>query len=119
MAEVIKAPQVRGIKLANTTVDPVSGGRLWTFSNGIKVIYKPDLSADGFKFCFAARGGASSVRDIEPGESAYLSDVLSTGRIARMSSYDFHQMLLAEGVSLTGQITLEDMRIYCEAQDAH
>lgn len=117
MAEVIKAPQVRGIKLANTTVDPVSGGRLWTFSNGIKVIYKPDLSADGFKFCFAARGGASSVRDIEPGESAYLSDVLSTGRIAGMSGYDFHQMLLAEGVSLTGQITLEDMRIYCETQD--
>lgn len=116
MAEVLKAPIVRGIKLANTTVDPVSGGRLWTFSNGIKVIYKPDMAADGFKFCFAARGGASSVRDIRPGESAYLSDVLGTGRIAGMDAYDFHQLLLAEGISLTGQITLEDMRIFCDAQ---
>jgi predicted Zn-dependent peptidase len=107
---------VRGIKLANTTTDPVSGGRLWTFNNGIKVIYKRDASTDRFKFCFAARGGASSVRDIRPGESAYLSDVLATGRIAGMSTYDFHQMLLSNGITLFGAITLEDMRIYGEAE---
>ena len=116
MGEVLKTPQVRGIKLANTTTDPVSGGRLWTFSNGIKVIYKRDASTDRFKFCFAARGGASSVRDIRPGESAYLSDVLATGRIAGMSTYDFHQMLLSNGITLFGAITLEDMRIYGEAE---
>ena len=117
IGEVLKTPVVRGIKLTNTTIDPVSGGKLWTFSNGIKVIYKPDMAVDGIKFCFAARGGASSVRDIRPGESAYLSDVLRTGRIAGMGAYDFNQLLLAEGISLTGQITLEDMRIFCDAQE--
>ena len=114
--EVLKTPVVRGIKLANTTIDPVSGGKLWTFSNGVKVIYKPDLAADGFNFCFAARGGASSVRDIRPGESAYLTAALGLGRVAGIPTYDFRQMLLAEGIELNGNITLEDMRIYGKAQ---
>lgn len=114
--EVLKTPVARGIKLANTTIDPVSGGKLWTFSNGVKVIYKPDLSADGFNFCFAARGGASSVRDIHPGESAYLTAALGLGRVAGIPTYDFRQMLLAEGIEMNGKITLEDMRVYGKAQ---
>ena len=114
--EVLKTPVVRGIKLANTTIDPVSGGKLWTFSNGIKVIYKPDLSADGFNFCFAARGGASSVRDIHPGESAYLTSALGLGRVAGIPTYDFREMLLAEGIEMSANITLEDMRISGRAQ---
>lgn len=114
--EVLKTPVVRGIKLANTTIDPVSGGKLFTFSNGIKVIFKPDLSVDGFNFCFAARGGASSVRDIRAGESAYLTSALGLGRIAGIPTYDFQQMLLAEGIEISGTITLEDMRVYGKAQ---
>lgn len=114
--EVLKTPVVRGVKLTNTTIDPVSGGKLWTFSNGIKVIYKPDLAADGFHFCFAARGGASSVRDIRQGESAYLTSALGLGRVAGVSTYDFRQMLLAEGIVMNGLITLEDMRVYGRAQ---
>ncbi|MBO4611401.1 MAG: hypothetical protein J5668_04760, partial [Bacteroidales bacterium] len=104
------------IKLSNTTIDPVSGGKLWTFSNGIKVIYKPDFAADGFHFCYAARGGASSVRDIQAGESAYLTQALGLGRVAGIPSYDFRQMLLAEGIEMNGTITLEDMRIHGKAQ---
>ncbi|MBO4465514.1 MAG: hypothetical protein J5748_02410 [Bacteroidales bacterium] len=114
--EVLKTPIVRGIKLANTTIDPVSGGKLWTFSNGVKVIFKPDRSADGFNFCFAARGGASSVRDIHPGESAYLTSALGLGRVAGIPTYDFREMLLAEGIEMSGKLTLEDMRIYGKAQ---
>lgn len=114
--EVLKTPAVRGIKLTNTTVDPVSGGSLWTFSNGIKVIYKRDLTADTFSYCYAARGGFSSIPDINPGESAYLSAVLGTGTIAGLPGYDFQQMLLAEGITLFGEITLEDMRIYGKAK---
>ena len=116
LAEVLKTPIVRGIKLSNATIDPVSGGKLWTFSNGVKVIYKPDLSAEGFNYCFTARGGASSVRDIHPGESAYLSAALGLGRVAGIPTYDFRQMLLAEGIEMNGKITLEDMRIYGKAQ---
>ena len=114
--EVLKTPVARGIKLSNTTIDPVSGGKLWTFSNGIKVIYKPDFAADGFHFCYAARGGASSVRDIQAGESAYLTQALGLGRVAGIPTYDFRQMLLAEGIEINGAITLEDMRIQGKAQ---
>lgn len=114
--EVLKTPVVRGVKLANTTIDPVSGGKLWTFSNGIKVIFKPDRSADGFNFCFAARGGASSVRDIHPGESAYLTAALGLGRVAGIPAYDFREMLLADGIEMSGNLTLEDMRIFGKAQ---
>lgn len=110
-SEVLKTKTPRPVKLAGSTTDPVSGGALWTFSNRIKVIYKKDTSTDGVRFCLALRGGASSVEGIRPGESAYLSDMFAISRVAGFSGGDFRKMLNSEGIDLSGEVTLEDMRI--------
>lgn len=98
----------KGAKLANTTVEPMSGGKIWMFNNGVKVIYKNIPSEGGFRFCLAQRGGASSMPNLEPGESAFLSDMFLLNRYAGIEGVEFNQMLKTRGVNMYYTVSLED-----------
>ena len=98
----------KGVKLANSTTEPMSGGKIWMFSNGVKVIYKNIASEDGFHFCLAQRGGASSMGELEPGESSFLSDMFLLNRYCGIEGQEFMQMLSTRGVNMYFTVSLED-----------
>ena len=120
LSTVLKTPKVKKEKISSTTVDPVTGGSLWTWSNGMKVLYKWVPNTDGFSYSLAQRGDATVVEDISRGESAFLSDLLRVGRIAGVPGEDFHEMLRVEGIVMDEEASVTGLRIggYAPASQA-
>lgn len=98
-----------GAKLESTTKDPLLGGLHWTFSNGIRVLYKYSANESGFNFCLAQRGGASSMPDLKYGESRFLSDIFLHNRYSGIEGEEFDGMLRSRGIELYRNVSLEKL----------
>lgn len=99
------------VKLRSEAPEPISGGKLWTFSNGIRVIYKKTSSDGVFHYGLMLRGGMPEVQGLRPGEGAFLGDMLPLSYVAGMHGDEFQDALKAKGITMTTDVTLSDMRI--------
>lgn len=99
------------VRLRAETAEPISGGRLWTFSNGIKVIYKKMAGQGEFRYAMMLRGGVAGVPGLQAGESAFVGDMLPLSAVAGLNGSDFREMLLANGITMQQSATLSDLRI--------
>ena len=99
------------VKLKSEITEPISNGKLWTFSNGVKVLYKKTDAKGEFHYSLMLRGGVSAVPGIGEGESAFVGDMLGLDNIAGLSPYDFKAMLAANGITMRGEAGISDMRI--------
>ena len=99
------------VKLRNDTVEPVSGGRMWTFSNGIKVLYKKTDIKGEFQYTLMLRGGVASVPSLGNGEGAFVGDMLGLSGVAGLSGPDFLAMLEANGITMHSHAGISDLRI--------
>ncbi len=99
------------VKLKSNEAEPVSGGQMWTFSNGLRVIYKKTTSDRTFHYSLMVKGGYSSVRNLHKGEGAFFSDMLSLYDIAGMPGENFFRMLNVNGVEMSTDVSVSDMRI--------
>ena len=104
-------PPARKVRLRAEAEEPVSGGRLWTFSNGIKVIYRRLPGQGEFHYALLLRGGVAEVPGLRSGESAFVGDLLALSRVAGQSGADFRDRLAAEGITMDTQASLSDLRI--------
>lgn len=104
----VVAPRLRIRKESN---DPISGGKMLTFSNGVRVIYRI-LPTEG-EFCYSLmlRDGAASVPELGEGEAAFVSDMLDLYRVAGMGGREFREALALKGVSMQSDVRVADMRI--------
>ena len=98
-------------KFRSESAEPVSGGKLWTFANGIKVIFKQVEGTGEFNYGLMLRGGYADVPSLKAGEGAFVSDMLSGSDIAGLSGTDFRGMLQANGITMTERVSLSDLRI--------
>lgn len=101
----------RKVRLTGETLEPVSGGKMWTFSNGIKVVYKKTGTTGEFRYALMLRGGVSSVPGLHKGEGAFVSDMLGLSDIAGLNGNDFHAMLAANGITMEERASVSDFRI--------
>lgn len=99
------------IRLVSDRREHLTGGRLWTFSNGMKVIYKRQDTQGIIYYTLALKGGYSMMDGLRKGEGAFLSDVLETYDIAGMRSEDFHYLMSAEGITMSSRVGISDIRI--------
>ncbi|MBR1575830.1 MAG: insulinase family protein [Bacteroidales bacterium] len=97
------------IKMKLEATEPVTGGVIWHFSNGMKVIYKKAETAGQFQYAFLFRGGFSSVPGLKKGEGAFVSDILGFYDVAGKSCTDFNQMLKANGITMERNVNVADM----------
>ena len=103
-------------KLRSSSSDAVSGGEVWTFANGMKVIFRQQSSpAKEFSYSMLINGGFSTVKDLARGEGAFFSDMLWLYDIAGMSGVDFQKVLKANNVNMNSSVSLSDMRLYGSA----
>lgn len=100
------------VKVVKTRKEPMSGGTMWLFSNGMKVVYKRMDTGGLFYYDLMVRGGFSMMQDIRKGEGAFLADVLSTYDISGLRSEDFHRLMLSEGISMSYRVGLSDISLY-------
>ena len=105
-------PAKATVRIKTEKAEPVSGGSLWTFSNGMKVVYRQSAVKGEFSFGFLLRGGAGLIRDLGPGESAFAGDMLAISDVAGMPSDDFRSMLRANGIIMESGVNLSDLRLY-------
>lgn len=97
------------VKLKVSSPDIISGGQVWTFSNGIKVIYKQMPSMNGmFYYSWLIKEGYSRVNGIKNGEGAYLNDMFKLYKISGMSSSELNNMLSSNGIKMICDVSPSD-----------
>ena len=106
------------VRLKSEAAEPLSGGRLWTFSNGIKVIYKKMDTPREFHYALLLRGGVADVPGLKAGESAFVGDMFLLNGVAGMGAAEFRERLDASGITLQATASLSDLRITGRAPSA-
>ena len=103
-------------KLKNVSTEPVSGGEMWTFANGMRVIYKKMASGGRFSYSMMIKGGfSSSKNNLSRGEGAFFSDMMGLHGIAGLAPGDFERVLNANGVEMKTRVSASDLRVYGSA----
>ena len=103
------------IRLKETKSEPVSGGVLWTFSNGMRVVYKQVTGSRTFHYSLLLGGGLSGVNGLTEGEGGYFGDMLSLYDAGGLSASDFRDHLAVNGIRMDTQAALTYTSIYGQA----
>lgn len=98
------------VRLKTSKKEHVSGGTIWTFSNGFKVIYKK-MKSDRMYYTMAINGGYGSIKGLEAGEGAFISDYLDLCHVAGLKAGTFKDILRREGISLDMTVNLSNTMI--------
>lgn len=98
-------------KIRRSRKDNMSGGSLWSFSNGMTVIYKNIPSGGRFRYSMVLKDGFSSVKDLVPGQGAFFSDMLGLYSVAGIGPDDFRYLLEANDIAMETEVGPVDMRI--------
>ena len=103
------------IRLKETKPEPVSGGVLWTFSNGMRVVYKQVPGRQTFRYSLLLGGGLSGIGGLTEGEGGYFGDMLSLYDAGGLAASDFRDHLAVNGIQMNTQVALTYTSIYGEA----
>ena len=99
-------------KLRHTVAEPVTGGELWTFSNGMRVIYKRSSAMKGmFSYGFLVNGGYAGVPGLNEGEGGFIGDMLTLCDVGGMTGASFRRMLEQNGISFDPAVSLTNLHI--------
>lgn len=111
MADTLTLRKASGkAKLRMVSPEPLYGGEMWTFTNGMKVIFK-QVKGDGcIHYTWLVKNGFSSMQGLKAGESAYLGDMFGTYRVAGMPGEDFMEMLRSNGVTMDISTSFSEFR---------
>jgi len=108
-------PSRSRLRVSSESAETVSGGTLFTLSNGMRVIYKKtDLSGE-FHYAFMIRGGAALMENLSPGEYPFVGDMLELCDVAGYNGTSFKKMLSDQGITMNTSVSLSDLRITGEA----
>ena len=107
------------VKLRSSKKEPLSGGVVWTFSNGFRVIYKKMSTGGKIHYTLAMNGGYGDVSDLANGEGAFMSDYLDLCNISGMSARDFKRTLLLSGITMNQKVNLSNIMISGEVRDGN
>ncbi len=103
-------PVGKKLKIKSEQNEPMTGGTAWTFSNGMKVVFRKSSDAQ-IRYTYLLRGGFPEVPGLERGENAFVGDMLDLYNIGEMSPSRFHNMLEANGISMKCTASVTDLRI--------
>lgn len=96
------------IKVRSSRKDHLSGGSVWTFANGFKVVYRKMPTSGEVYYTLALNGGYSSIAGLENGEGAFVSDIFKLCRIGGVDGYEFFDRLAMEGLVMEPRVTMSN-----------
>lgn len=108
----------RKVKLKTTARDTFTGGKLWTFSNGISVIYKQTADKGTFQYGMMIKGGWPEISAISGSEPAFADEVLRLGMVSGLSNSHVTDLLTANGIVLNPRVTMTDVRFVGQARSS-
>ena len=98
-------------------IEPMTGGKIWTFSNGMRVVYKNSGKEGLCHYEMLVKTGFSQAMNLENAEKPYLSALLGESKIAGMPGREFRRMLNANGIHMATQVSVSDINIKGTAPD--
>ena len=104
-------PATSRVRISAEKAESVTGGTLWTFSNGIRVAYKQIKGEDSFHYALQLNGGLSQIPDLREGEGGYIPEVLSLYNTGGMQAPAFRDCLAANGVEMKASADLNSLYI--------
>lgn len=104
-------------KVKSSRKDPFSGGVVWTFANGFKVIYKKMPTGRTLYYSLSLNGGYANVDDLCRGEGAYMSDFINNSWICGMRGREFKDLLQLSGMTLKSRVNLHNTVISGQVKD--
>ena len=104
-------PPVSRVRVKSEKPEPVTGGTLWTFSNGIRVAYKQVKGGERFHYALQLNGGLSRIPDLKEGEGGYIGDMLGLYNAGGLEAADFRSMLASNGISLKADADLHNLYV--------
>ena len=100
------------VKIKETKKDPIGGGTVWTFTNGLKTVLMSRRGVyNSFSFCLSFPGGYQSIQGLEPGETLRYDEIFRLAPAGGISGYDFFNMLKACGIDVSLKILSSELRI--------
>ena len=114
----MQGPSEVKTKIRTARKDAFSGGTLWTFANGFKVLYRK-MPSTGMRlyYSLSMNGGYGNVEGLERGEGAYMSDYLDHCWIAGMKSSYFKDLLQLSGMTMSTKVGLFHTMISGHVED--
>ena len=103
------------LKIKSEKTEAVSGGTLWTLSNGMRVIYKQVKGSGMFSYALQLNGGLSQIGSLKEGEGGYIGELLFTDDAAGLPAPVFRDVLAANGISMRCDVQLNSMAITGDA----
>ena len=107
--------QASRLKIKGERTEPVTGGKLWTFSNGMRVAYKQVPGNGMFSYSLILNGGLSSIGDLEQGEGGYIGSLLSLYDTGGLTASAFRDLIEAYGITMNADVGVYSMNISGEA----
>lgn len=105
------------IKVRSSKKDPFSGGTIWTFANGFKVIYKQMPTDRVIYYSMSLNGGYGNLEDLKRGEGAYLSDYDDLCWISGMKARYFKDLLALSGMTMDARVGMFNTSVSGKVQD--
>ena len=99
------------VRIKNERREAVSGGTVWTFSNGMRVIYKQVPRTGIFHYELLLNGGLGQIENLKEGEGGYIGDILSLYDAGGLPAWHFREVLAVGGVSMDTRVDLNNTAI--------
>ena len=104
----VTCPKVR---IKSEKKESVSGGTLWTFTNGMRVVYKEVPGNRIFHYALQLNGGLAQIDDLQEGEGGYAGDFLSLYDVGGRRAAHFRDILEANGIRMDTKVDLHNLTI--------
>lgn len=100
----LPAPETK-IKIKSTKKEYLSGGQMWTLSNGVRVIYR-NMQTEGnaVHYSLSLSGGSGNVEGLGPDDGGYLADFFDHYKVAGVSGREFREALRRKGVKMSCEV---------------
>ena len=102
-------------RIRTEKAEPITGGKLWTFANGIRVAYKQIPGSGMFSYSLILNGGLSTINGIKPGEGGFIADFLPLYDAGGLSAPAFRDLLESAGISMRADVGVFNMSLSGDA----
>jgi len=99
------------VKIKTETTEPMTGGSIWTYSNGMRVIYKYEPAARELHYAMLVNGSYSGLKTMAPEEGPFISDALSIMNVGGLAPDAFRYFVDATGMTVNLKVDISDLRL--------
>ena len=103
------------IRVKSEKAEPLSGGVLWTFTNGMRVIYKHIPGSVSLQYALQLNGGLGTLDGLQSGEGGYIGEMLPLYDVGGLPAARFRDLLEVQGIRMETEVGLNGMAIRGEA----